>query len=151
MNAGEDSDHVAIDHADGFAEGNRGHRARGVGADAGIFQKLGESSREAALFMELPGGFVEIARTRVVAEPGPRGDNVALSGLSQGREVRKALEKSLIKRNDRRRRRLLQHGFRNPHAIGVAILPPRQGPLILSIPFQKMLLRLFEGHGKVLA
>src|SRR5258707_9941607 len=81
---------------------------------------------------------LQVARPAVVAKPGPQAQHFLLRRGGKGVNVRKALEKPLVVRNHRGDSRLLQHNFREPHAIRIARAPPRQVTLELPKPREQL-------------
>ena len=97
-------------------------------------------SRKAAA-VPLDHGFragVQIARARVVAEPGPGFEHVFERRARKTSHVRPAREKARVIRRDRLHRGLLQHDLGEPDAIGIGPLAgrraPRQMPAMAVVP-----------------
>ena len=126
--AGEHARDVAIDQRGALAERDRGDRARGVRADPGHLAELGRArwQRAAVARADLAGARVQVARARVVAEPGPRGEHVVERRLGERRHGREPGHPALPVRDHRRDPGLLQHDLADPDRVGVAGPPPRQ-------------------------
>ena len=62
---------------------------------------------------------MEVAGTRVIAEPGPRLHDLINGGLGQRLDGRKAVEKAQVEGFDRRNRGLLQHDLGQPDPIRI--------------------------------
>src|SRR6185312_16394553 len=88
-----------------------------------------------------------VARTRVIAKPGPSGEHVVERRIGQRLHVRPEREKFAVVACDRLHRRLLQHDFAQPDAVGIGALapgrPPRQHARMLVVPGQQACGRTF--------
>src|SRR6266480_4273243 len=69
---------------------------------------------------------MQVARPRVVAQAAPQREHVVEVRPGERFHVREAREEALVVRNDRRDLGLLQHHLRQPDAIRIARLLPRQ-------------------------
>lgn len=93
------------------------------------------------------GRFVQIARAGVVAESGPILHHFRLGSFRQILKRREIFKKALKIGNDRRGGGLLQHGFGNPNAVGIAVQTPRQLAFIGAKPFDKIGVCSVDFHG----
>lgn len=131
----EHADDVAVKRRDGAVEGNREHRRRGVGSDAGKTERSGEVLGERA-----PAGFEDARRpmkragAAVVAESGPERKDLLLLRGGQRLQVGKPAQETLVGGKNDRHPRLLQHDLGDPDAIGIARLPPGQRPGVVVVP-----------------
>ena len=75
---------------------------------------------------------MQIARPRVVAEAGPEFEYRFKRRRRQFGDAREAIEKALVVGNDRTHLRLLQHDLRQPDAIRIARVLPRQ--IVAPVP-----------------
>ena len=71
-------------------------------------------------------GAVQVARTGVVAETGPKMQHFVDGRSGETWQVREACHEALEIRHDRTHLGLLQHDFADPDAVGTAIALPRQ-------------------------
>src|SRR5450756_2399341 len=69
---------------------------------------------------------LQIARTRVIAEPAPQPQHLILRRAGERGDIGEAPEKTAVIRNHRTYLGLLQHDFRDPDAVGLARALPRQ-------------------------
>ena len=95
VEAAEDAHDVAVHDGLGDVERDRGDRRRRVGADARERAQALERARERARGRDRPGGPVEIARARVVAEAAPLGEDVALRCAGERRRPRETASGSV--------------------------------------------------------
>jgi len=119
---------VAVDQRRPLAVRDRGDRAGGVGPDARhLAQPARVAGQRAAPARDhLAGPPVQVARARVVAQPGPRREHVVERRLREGADAREARHPALPVRDHRRDPRLLQHDLADPDRVGIAGAPPRQ-------------------------
>jgi len=131
--ARQDARDVAIDERGALAERDRGDRARGVRADPGHLAQLGRARWQGAAVArtDLAGAGMQVAGARVVAEAGPRGEDVVERRLGERRDGREPGHPALPVRDHRRDPGLLQHDLADPDRVGVAGAPPRQVALDL--------------------
>ncbi len=89
-----------------------------------------------------PGAGVQIARARVVAEPGPGLEHVVERGCGQRLHVRPACDETAEVRRHGRHRGLLQHDFRQPNPVGIrgrtATGAPGQIATVKVIPVEQV-------------
>src|SRR6266704_338530 len=69
---------------------------------------------------------MQVTRPRVIAQAAPQREHVVELRPGERFHVRETREEALVVRNDRRDLGLLQHHFREPDAIRIARLLPRQ-------------------------
>ena len=122
--AREHARHVAIDERCALAERDRGDRASRVGSDPGHAAQLARARRKARPDRLGPG--VQIARARVVAEAGPRGEHVVERRRRERLDRRESPHPALPVRDHGRDPRLLQHDLADPDRVGIGRAPPRQ-------------------------
>ena len=135
---------IAVDDCRRLAEGDGGDRGGRVGADAGEplkpFCFLGK-------FSSVFGGYgagagMHVARAGIVAEPRPGLHHLFLRRCRQRLDRRPALQKARKIRPDGCHRRLLQHDFRQPDAVGIGALTlartPGQHPRMGIVPGQQL-------------
>ena len=118
VDAEEPGDHpldVAVDNARRPAMGDGDDSGRGIGADSGERAELalGLGKRARVLSDEPPGAGVEVARPRVVAEPGPGVQDRIEIRRGQRLDIRPAGDKAAEVRLDRRHLGLLEHESRS--------------------------------------
>jgi len=84
---------------------------------------------------------VQIARPRIIAEPGPHSQHIVERGLAERVDVRPARQKLPEIRPHRFDAGLLQHDFRQPNPIGIGAFagwrPPRQLAAVAVVPCQQ--------------
>ena len=91
--------------------------------------------------------FVQVARTAVVAEPGPQVQDFVQRGLRQRAHVGKTGHKALKIRNDGGNLGLLQHHFGEPYLIGGFLQLPWQGfAAVALVPVKHHLCELLCLH-----
>jgi len=126
---------VAVDQRRALAERDRRDRPRGVGPDARHRAQLGRARRQRAAVPRVdclrPG--VQVARARVVAEPGPRREHVVERRRGERRHRREPRHPALPVRDHRRDAGLLQHDLADPDRVRIARPPPRQIALHLHV------------------
>ena len=87
------------------------------------------------------GAGMQIARARIVAEPGPHPQHVVLRGAAERGDIRPARQKLLEIRPDRFDAGLLQHDFGQPDPIRIGPLarrrPPRQPTAVTVVPVEQ--------------
>ena len=71
-------------------------------------------------------GAMQIARPRVVTEPGPQSEHVVERSVRKVRKRRKPRHEPLVVPDDDADLRLLEHDLRHPHAVGRRLALPRQ-------------------------
>ena len=125
---GHDPGDVAVDQRRRLAERDRRDRAGGVGADARHLAQAGGVAGQAAAEPRdhLGGAAVQVAGARVVAEPGPRREDVVEGRRRQVGDRREPGHPPLPVRDDGRDPGLLQHDLADPDRVGIAGPPPRQ-------------------------
>ena len=84
---------------------------------------------------------MQIARARIIAEPGPHPQHVILRGAAERGDIRPARQKLLEIRPDRFDAGLLQHDFRQPDPVRISPLarrrPPRQPAAMAVVPVEQ--------------
>jgi hypothetical protein len=75
------------------------------------------------LIHDLARAGMEIARTRVIAEPGPEPEHMVEARGGQLLHRRKAFEETLVISRHGFDAGLLQHDFREPHPVGIGRRP----------------------------
>ena len=126
--AREDALDVAVEDRRARAEREAGDRRRRRSPDAGQARDVGERFRKLAgmsLDDELRGA-VEVAGTRVIAEPAPQAQDLVLARRGEAGDVGKAGAEALVVRDDRRNLRLLQHDLGEPDRVRIARALPGQ-------------------------
>src|SRR5260370_29990929 len=87
------------------------------------------------------GAGMQISRARVITEPRPQLEHILERRLCERAHIRPARGKAREIGGNRLHRRLLQHDFREPNAIGVGLLArqcaPREDTAMAVIPKQK--------------
>ena len=142
--AAQDSLDVAIHDGCALVECVAGNGAGGVAADAGQGEQLSRCPGELPVesFDDLLGRAVQVAGTRVVAEPLPQLEDRVEPGAGEALDRRESLQESLVVGHDRRDLRLLEHDLGDPDRVRVFGLSPGQITPVLSEPAEKGLLYL---------
>ncbi len=96
----------------GQIEGDAGHRGGRVGTNSRQSADGVDSSGEASQFCDRDGGATDISGSRVVAEPAPGSQDLALRSACQRLNIGEAAEELLVERDGCGCARLLQHDFR---------------------------------------
>src|SRR5207302_1803925 len=123
-----------------FAATQREDRTRGRAPYSGQSGELGKSWRKFApeFVADAYAGPMHVARTRVIAEPGPQVEHVIDGCIGKRTHGWKSLQEALVVGNDRRDLRLLQHDLRHPHAIGRAVaLPGKIVSALAGVPLDQ--------------
>jgi hypothetical protein len=134
---------IAVDGRGAAAMSDRRDGAGGIGADAGQFPQslLGVGKPAAQFTGNGAGAGVQVACPGIVAEPRPGAEHLIERGRGQRLDARPALHEAQEVRRDGGCRRLLQHDFGQPDAIGIGrfarFRPPRQAPAVAVVPGQK--------------
>ena len=115
---------IAVDERRPFAIRDRRDRTGGVRPDARHVAQAARGTRQR--ITDRLRARVQVARARVVAEAGPRGEHVVEWRGCERRHRRKLRHPARPVRNDRRDARLLQHDLADPDRVRVARAPPRQ-------------------------
>jgi hypothetical protein len=138
--AKEDALDVAVEHGDGFAEGDGGDGGCGVLADAGEGAEAVGGARELAVELALNElrGAVEEMGAAVVAEAGPEGEHVVFFGLGEGFEGGKAAQELGVALDDGGDARLLEHDLGEPGGVGVADAAPGELAGVEAIPGEEL-------------
>ena len=137
QHAAEHPPHVAIHDGDALtkAEGRNGRRRRWP--DARQLLQGNRVDMEAAS-VRVPnhlGKTVQVACSAVVAKPTPEGQHLVELRIGQRHHRRKPRQEALVVTQDRADLRLLQHDLRQPNAVRVARLLPRQVvPALRALP-----------------
>ncbi len=121
---------VAVDRRRARVERDRRDRGRRVGPDARQRgeRRLGLGELPAVALRHIFGARVQMARPRVVAEPGPRLENVVERRARERLDARKAREEARVVGRDRLHGGLLQHDLGEPHPVGISALAGRRAP-----------------------
>src|SRR5262245_60197826 len=132
----QDTRHVAVDHRKPLAVGDAQDRPGGVASDARKRERLVEAVREAPA---VPGDDdsrrrVQVAGAAVVAESGPRCEDVVQARGRQVRDGRVGVQKALEVGDDRADRGLLQHDLGDPDPVRIARAPPREIAAVAPVP-----------------
>ncbi len=77
---------------------------------------------------------VQIARTRVVAQPAPVRQHVVLARRCERGNIRETCYEALVIRDDGGDLGLLQHDLGQPHTVGIRTLPRQAVAAILALP-----------------
>jgi hypothetical protein len=119
---------VAVDQRGALAERDRRDRARGVRADPGHVAEVGGGRRDRAGVARdhLGSAAVQVARARVVAEPGPRREHVVERRGGERVHRREPRHPPIPVRDHGRDPGLLQHDLADPDRVRVARPAPWQ-------------------------
>lgn len=134
---GVDPADVGVEHLDPGAAGERGHRRRGVVADARQRTQRGDVERHLPTVRRTDRGRrrVQSQRAPGIAEPAPRPHRVAGRRGSEGGRRRPSTHPLRPHRKHPRDRRLLQHELADKDAPRVAArAAPRQRPGGAGVP-----------------
>ena len=125
---GEDASDIPVDQRRALAERDRRDRAGGVGTDASHVAQLARAPGQftGPLRIERLRARMQVARARVVAEAGPRGEDVVERRGRERGDRREALHPALPVRDHRRDAGLLQHDLADPDRVRIARPSPRQ-------------------------
>src|SRR5262249_26551148 len=85
----------------------------------------------------LPRGSMQVLGAAVIAEPFPGAKNIPFRGGRQGRQRGKSLDETLVKSDNRRHLRLLQHDLADPDWVGISIFPPWKRAVVSSKPTEE--------------
>ncbi len=133
---------IAVDRHRAGIEGDRRNRRRGVAPDAGQRDQLSLGAGKAAAFRHRDRAGMQVARPRVVAEPGPEPQHVVERRRRERIDIRPAREEAREIRPDRFHGGLLEHDLGEPHAIRVDRLArlraPRQHAAMAVVPGQQV-------------
>jgi hypothetical protein len=135
---------IAVDRARAAIEGDRRDRGGRIGADPREREQrlLGVGKPSVVALDHGFGAGVQVAGTRVVAEPGPKLQHVVERCGGQSRDRREALEEARIVRSDRAHGGLLQHDLGEPHLVGIGPLAgtrtPRQHAAMAVVPSEQI-------------
>ena len=135
--AREHSQDVAIHCCPSFAECDAGDSRRRVRSDTRQLANRIMAGRICPCFSNLPRGSLQVARTRIISEPRPTGQNIALRRAREGLGSRIALQKSLVIRKHSSDARLLQHNLRDVNRPRIALAPPWQVALVVVVPSEQ--------------
>jgi hypothetical protein len=122
--AGEHAGDVAVDQRHALVVRDRRDRARGVRPDPADRAQLGSGARQ--LLADLARGGVQVARTRVVAEPGPLREHVVERRGGERAQRRELREPALPVRDHGRDAGLLEHHLADPDRVRISRAAPRQ-------------------------
>ncbi|MPN40721.1 hypothetical protein SDC9_188260 [bioreactor metagenome] len=128
QHTGEHAPHVGVQDGRALAKAERGNCPGRRAADAGQRRQQfhGLRKRAAKVAHHLLRAAVQIARAAVITQAAPQRQHIILRRGGQRLHVRKALQKPCVVIQHRGDLRLLQHDLRQPYAIGVARVLPRQ-------------------------
>src|SRR5580698_4245994 len=120
--------YVSVHHSYKLAEGNAGNRRRRVAADPrqGPQTFYAPGKLASMLLHDLLRRRMQHAGATVISQPAPGRQHRRLSCGSQPFDAREALQKSLIVIRNSRHASLLEHDFRKPDTVRIAIAPPGQ-------------------------
>ncbi len=137
--AGQDTLHVAVHAGHLLIEGRAGDGPGGVGPHAGQSEDVGVAAGEnpAVPLHDGTGGSLNVARPAVIAEPFPRLEHVLFRRFGYGGHVWKAFHPAQEVPDPPVHLRLLHHDFRDPRAVGVVVVAPRQGAAVGGEPRQQ--------------
>ncbi len=124
----EDPGHVSIDQRSLLAKGDRRDGSGGVATEAGQGAQPVHRLRQQAAMLRHDHlrRAVQIARTRVVAEPSPQAEHFGQRRACERVHRGKALEKAPVVGNHGADLRLLQHHLGDPDRVGILRRAPRQ-------------------------
>ena len=123
---------------EGLGKDGRGSGAANAGQGLELFQVAGKLA--SVLVGHLLRRFLEIAGAGVVPKARPMAENVIHRCRSERFHVWKALHKGFEVGNNSGHLGLLQHDFRNPHAVWVPVMMPGQVvPAVFVVPGEKLL------------
>jgi len=126
--AGKHSFDIAVKNRRTLAESKNDDCRRRRAADARQAGKRRRIIRKASTILgdQHLRAALQMAGTRVIAKAGPQGENFVERRRRQTRKVGKMRQKAEVIRPHAVYLRLLQHDFRQPDAVGVACILPRQ-------------------------
>ena len=134
---------IAVHRHGSDVEGDRADRRRRVRPDPRQFAQafLGIGKHPAMVAQHRHCAGMQIARARIIAEPGPHPQHVVLRGAAERGDIRPARQKLLEIRPDRFDAGLLQHDFGQPDPIRIGPLarrrPPRQPAAMAVVPVEQ--------------
>ncbi len=135
---GDDPEAVRLERGDGDPEREARHRGRGVGAEAGQFRELLRTGGEAASEPnDLARGLVQAVGAGVVAGPFPELQDLLALGRRERGKVRKPRDEPLVVRDRLLHPRLLEEHLRDPDAVGVPVVPPRERSTVGPVPAEE--------------
>ena len=120
--------HVGVENRNALRKTKCRDGPRGGSADAGQSRQLVRSTRKspAVLCNNLLSTTVQIAGTRVIAEPTPKAHYLVLTGRRQSCDIWKPREETRVIVEDSGHLRLLQHDLGQPDFVGIPSLLPGQ-------------------------
>ena len=137
MDAGGDALDIAIGRHDRDAEGDRGDRGGGIGADPGdlpqILQRVGEAVQRGQRLRAR----MQVPRSGVVAKPRPFLRHLLPRRAGQGVDIGEPGQEARVAGGDGGNRGLLEHDFGQPDPVRVGLacgIPPGQRPLVAVVP-----------------
>ena len=143
----DDALHIAVDDAGGLVERRRQDRiGRVITNSRKRFQSLQRLGKDSAGAGHLPCAGNQVARSRIIAQPRPGGQDRVIVLGSQALDGRPRLQKAVPVGRRVRDCRLLQHDFRQPDCIGIRLpahsavfraKAPRQRPARPVIPVEQ--------------
>ena len=134
--AGENAIDIAVHHCHGKFEGKGTDGGGCVVSNAGQFAHLFKGSRETAAGSDETCCFQQIPSPTVIAQSLPKPQHFVFGGCGERLHIRESGNETLIVTPPLHHPRLLQNDFRNPNAIGVGNVPPRQISTMCRIPFK---------------
>ena len=138
----DDAGDIGIDDDRALPKGDRGDGCGGVRADAGEFAQARFGRREATTIDHGARTGVEIARAGIIAEPRPCRHQIGLGCCRQLFDARPARDEFGEARGHRGDGGLLEHDFRQPHAVRVGRVAaggrtPRQRARVPIVPSEQ--------------
>ncbi|MNC37835.1 hypothetical protein D3C75_864170 [compost metagenome] len=138
--AGQDPHYIAVYRRLGPVKGNAENSPGRIGANSlkpeyriAVIRDL-----SAVQLLDLPRRMLQIPGTRIIAQSLPAFKHFFFRRIRQRLHRRETLDKPVEIRNDCVYSRLLQHNFRYPDIIRIAVAPPWQVPFLPMIPFQQI-------------
>ena len=127
---------VAVEYGFAAAEGEGGNGGGGAAADAGEFFQFAAFGGETAakVAADLRRGFVQVAGAAVVTQSGPQPQHFVFGRGGQAGDIGKGAAESRVVVEHGGDLGLLQHDFRQPHAVGVGALPGQAVAAVAALP-----------------
>src|ERR1043165_513243 len=144
--ASQDANHISVEDGARLVEGDAGNCPGGVAPDAGQLEDVVEIFREPARVLrdDLPRRALQIADSRVIAEPFPKFVELAGRRLGGGSNRRELAHPACPIRDDGFHLRLLEHDFGNPDGVGVTRATPGQVASVGGKPRKQQRNELFN-------
>ena len=139
VHAAQDSHDISVQGGHRLPEGDATNRACGVTANPGqgqyVWQAFGKTA--AMVGHDELGGFLQVARAAVVAEPFPQFKHLFRGGGRQGLNLRQIAHPASPVREDGFDLRLLEHDLGHPNGVWIPRAAPGQGTGVGAEPFDQ--------------